>query len=138
VIIHFELDLNGMLKVTATEKGTGLAKTVTLDTRQQARALNLEEARRNVAQLVRADSPAPPPGAPAPEAQPDAPADLLTTAKDLRKRGEALLQKNLSPDDAEEIRLLIHSSAAAITERNWPALRERNDTLSDLVFYLED
>ena len=33
IVINFNLDLNGMLKVTATEKETGFKKTVTLDTR---------------------------------------------------------------------------------------------------------
>jgi len=51
------------------------------------------------------------------------------TAKDLRKRGEALLAKNLSPDDANEIRELIHQSAEAIKARNWSALSAKNDAL---------
>jgi hypothetical protein len=48
--------------------------------------------------------------------------DLLLTAKDLRKRGEALLEKNINPDDADEIRTLMHDSATAIKDRDWPAL----------------
>ena len=139
VVIHFDLDLNGMLKVTATEKKTGLAKTVTMDTRGK-QALNLEAARRNVASLV---------GGPVAgdEARKDEegasesseePQELLATAKDLRKRGEILLTKAPSDEDAEEIRALIHQSSEAIANRNWTALGEANDTLSDLIFYLED
>ncbi len=148
VVIHFQLDLNGMLQVTASEKSTSLARSVIMDTRRAHRALDLEEARRNVAALVApAESPSPEPGAAAdrapgaPLASPEehiAPEGLLATAKDLRKRGEILLQKNISPDDAEEIRALLHHSATAIASRDWTALRDKNDTLSDLIFYLED
>lgn len=142
VIIHFDLDLNGLLKVTATEKTTGLAKSVTLDTRGR-HTVNVEEARRNIASLI---------GQPeskdaAPTAEPagigadgvgETQDQLLTTAKDLRKRGEVLLQKNINAEDAEEIRNLIHQSAQAIRESDWQGLEQRNNTLSDLLFYLED
>jgi molecular chaperone DnaK len=142
VRVHFELDLNGLLKVTATEKATGLSKSVTMDTRSR-KVMDLEEARRNIAALVgevAAEVPATPvvdvdeAGSPA-AAEPE---ELLTTAKDLRKRGEALLQKNISPDDANEIRDLIHTSAGAIKDRDWAKLADSNDALSDLLFYLED
>jgi molecular chaperone DnaK len=147
IIIHFDLDLNGMLKVTATEKVTGMAKSVTLDTRGQ-HSVNLEEARRNIASLIgEPEAPAlsivEPGAVPAADADADedeAPseAELLNTAKDLRKRGEALLAKNLSEDDAKEFRELLHQTSAAITAKDWDKLEETNNTLSDLVFYLED
>jgi len=143
IVIHFDLDLNGMLKVTATEKVSGLAKSVTLDTRGQ-HIVNLDEARRNIAALVaEPDNAAVPDTTDAGEST-HAPADasdareLLNTAKDLRKRGDALLQKSLSPDDANEIRELIHQSAAAIKGSDWTTLSAKNDALSDLIFYLED
>jgi molecular chaperone DnaK len=143
IVINFDLDLNGMLKVTAREKVTGLVKSVTLDTRGQHN-VNLDEARRNIATLV-----GPPtasagddndaPGADETEsASDDDPPELLATAKDLRKRGDALLQKNLGEDDAKEIRELIHRSAVAIKESDWAALAATNDALADLLFYLED
>jgi len=66
------------------------------------------------------------------------PKELLNTAKDLRKRGEALLLKNLGGEDAEEVRELLRLSAAAIGASDWDTLQEKNDVLSDLLFYLED
>jgi molecular chaperone DnaK len=146
VVIHFELDLNGMLKVTAAEKNSSVAKSVTLDTRQAGGNVDLEEARRNVASLLSAtaeplsesdETDAVSPRL-APEAVDEDPDDLLLTAKDLRKRGEALLEKNINPDDAGEIRTLMHDCATAIKDRDWPALSRINDILSDLIFYLED
>ncbi|CAN5412560.1 molecular chaperone DnaK [soil metagenome] len=136
IVVHFELDLSGMLRVTATEKQTGLAKTVTMDTRG-VHVLDVDEARRNIASLLGSL------GEPGEETESDDDAgatsdQLLATAKDLRKRGEALLAKNVNDDDAREIRELIHGSAAAIAGRDWDLLAQANDTLSDLVFYLED
>jgi molecular chaperone DnaK len=131
VIIHFDLDLSGMLKVTATEKATGLVKTVTMDTRG-ARTLDLDQARRNIASLVGE------PEAALDVAELDSPdhASQLATAKDLRKRAEALLQKNISPDDAEELRHLLRGSAEAISTN--ADLTNLNEALADLLFYLED
>ena len=145
LIIHFDLDLNGILKVTATEKVTGLAKTVTMDTRGQ-HTLNLDEARRNIASLVDQAGSAAEPAALAtpdngdtlPESDEPASSEPLDTAKDLRKRAEALLQKNLSADDAAEIHQLLQQSAAAVTAGDWELLEQKNETLSDLLFYLED
>ena len=135
VVIHFDLDLNGMLKVTATEKATGLAKTVSLDTRG-GHSLDLDQARRNIAGLV--GEPANPSADGAEPVQDEA-ADhqaQLATAKDLRKRAEVLLQKNIGPEDAAELRKLLHASAESISQK--ADLTEVNDTLSDLIFYLED
>ncbi|MEO7083908.1 MAG: Hsp70 family protein [Gemmatimonadaceae bacterium] len=140
IVVHFALDLNGLLQVTATEKKSGLAKTVTLDTRA-AHAVNIDEARRNIASLLQQL-----PGSASDddldsgdESNDDEPPDrLLATAKDLRKRGEALLSKNINDDDAREIRDLIHATAAAIAASDLNALAGHNDALSDLVFYLED
>jgi molecular chaperone DnaK len=145
VVIKFELDLNGMLKVTALEKSTGLAKSVVMDTRGRG-VTQLDEAKRNVAALLeqvdkfsRTEQLPDQPQQTAPgETTADSPENLLTTAKDLRKRGEVLLEKNISPDDAEEIRRLIHECAGAIKERHWSDLAKRTEALSDLLFYLED
>ena len=132
IVIRFDLDLSGMLKVTATEKNTGLAKTVTMDTRG-AHVLDVDAARRNIDALVGT-----PDAAGEPEGGGESPDDLLASAKDLRKRGEALLAKNINADDATEIRDLIHQSTEAITNRDWAALAGHSETLSDLIFYLED
>ena len=143
VVVNFNLDLNGMLQVTATEKRTGKSKTVSMDTRKQGAHLNLDQARANIeallnsardiqdAQEVDGDS--------APETTPDdAPVELLATAKDLRKRSETLLKNHPAEGDAHEIRELIQQIGTAIKDRDWKSLAGKNDTLSDLLFYLED
>ncbi|MEN9974037.1 MAG: to molecular chaperone DnaK, partial [Verrucomicrobiota bacterium] len=52
IVISFGLDLNGMLKVTATEKNTGLTKTVTLDTHNLAAPVDLEASRLRISDLL--------------------------------------------------------------------------------------
>ena len=97
IVIHFDLDLNGMLKVIVTEKITGLAKSVTLDTHGQ-HIVNVDEARRNIAALVgEPDGAGVTGGMNRAEGAAEAiiettdTQELLKTAKDLRKRGESLL-----------------------------------------------
>ena len=142
LVIHYDLDVNGLLKVTATEKNTGMAKTVVLDTRG-AHALDVSEARRNIAALI-GNAPGEEPadsggdGEEGEEGEEAEAEDLLGTAKDLRKRAEALLPKNLDAADAQEIRNLVHAAANAIKARDWDVLAKNNEALGDLLFYLED
>jgi len=140
VVLHLELDLNGMLKTTATEKNTGLSKSVAMDLRGK-NIINFEEARKNVDDVLHASlsnsSPFPPKGER--DEEPDGSSqELVSAAKDLRKRAEILLTKNISSEDAQEINHSLHQSVQAIAERNWAELGKINNSLSDLLFYLED
>lgn len=137
VLIHFDLDLNGILKVTATEKMTGLAKTVTMDTHGK-QGIDMAAARKNIASLI-GDLESDPTGQDEGETELDSsPEELLTTAKDLKKRGEAFIEKRPDHEDSPAIRQIIHESAEAIAARNWITLDERSQALMDLLFYLED
>jgi molecular chaperone DnaK len=155
IIVQLEIDLSGILHVTATEKATGLAKSVTIDTAGHHR-LNLDAARTNLAALFEEEDALGLPdeaddagddtgddvgddadaGADAP-AGPSRP-ELLASAKSLRRRAEAVLAGQISPSDAAEIRALLDASSGAITRRDWAALQEADDKLSDVLFYLED
>ena len=137
ILINFNLDLNGMLKVTATEKETGFNKTVTLDTRGARSTLKLEEARKSIQPLIeeQVENKA------LEEESDTGPVDdhtLLGSAKDLRKRAEALLQSGVSEDDASEIRDLLKQSAEAVKMQDREKLSALNEQLSDIIFYLED
>lgn len=136
VLVGFNLDLNGMLKVTATEKITGFSKTVTLDTRGSRSTLDLEEARKNIYALVQGSPEAGTPSAE--EVESLVQQEALNTARDLRKRADALLATGIGADDAAEINDLLKQSAEAVAARDWEPLQTLNDTLSDLLFYLED
>jgi molecular chaperone DnaK len=170
IVVQFRIDLSGMLTVTATEKDTGLAKSVRIDTAGQNR-INLDAARTNLAALF-ADQDAldaenhPNPSWPHAEddeddddevASPDfdqeievehltpaashpaeAPASLLASAKSLRARAEALRKTDLADNDATTIRASLTAIPKAIEDRAWPHLETTLNTLSDLLFYLED
>lgn len=60
----------------------------------------------------------------------------MRTAKDLRRRAEAILATNISAEDASEVRRLLQESVEAVSKG--ADLTECNDSLSDLLFYLED
>ena len=160
VTICFALDLNGLLTATATEKATGLSRSVTLDTRGQHR-LNLDAARANLAALFaettdaedegddgedafeeESETESDNDGADDPSAVAEdggpAPAGLLASAKNLRQRAEALLGRGLAETDAEDIRRRLATVAEAIKNRSWAALQTDCDSLSDVLFYLED
>jgi molecular chaperone DnaK len=150
IIVQFEIDLNGLLNVTATEKSTGLAKSVTIDTAGHHR-INLDAARTNLAALFEEEdaleeeeeeeeNDLEPDNEEAEEEPSDSgdASDLLAAAKSLRRRAESLLARGLSDADTVEIRSLLETSSAAITHRDWPTLRECGDKLSDVLFYLED
>lgn len=147
LVVEFAIDLNGLLNVTATEKQTGLAKSVTIDTAGHHR-INLDAARTNLAALFEEEDALALPGedeeidwtpdAGAAPAGQEAPSGLLASAKSLRRRAEALLERGVSDSDATEIRRLLDTASAAITARSWAALQEADDKLSDVLFYLED
>jgi molecular chaperone DnaK len=149
VVVTFQIDLDGLLTVTALEKNSGLAKSVTIDTAGQHR-INLDAARANLAGIFNevdmeteyeeddfefAGQDSPPEPA---EARPD---DLLASARSLRRRANALLETHaseLSDTDSAGIRDELVAVSAAIRDRDWSALEAHLEKLSDLLFYLEE
>ncbi len=157
IIIQFHIDLNGLLTATATEKRTGLAKSVTIDTAGQHR-INLDAARTHLAALFdeqdagfdddddeESDDAEDHSGIPRPGEESattdEAPANsaaLLASAKSLRNRAGKLLDQGVAEADATAIRASLAAIPVAIDARDWDHLRATLDTLSDLLFYLED
>jgi molecular chaperone DnaK len=147
VVIEFQIDLNGMLKTTATEKITGLSKSLTIDTKGQHR-INLDAARINLAAIFEeepVDNDAedePTPDSPALQLPGPKPAtasrEILAVAKNLRQRATKALEGQISETDANSIRELLESISTAISNSQWESLRTHQDKLSDILFYLED
>ncbi len=152
IVVRFQIDLSGLLTVTAIEKNTGLTKSVTIDTAGQHR-INLDTARDNLAALFAEHEPAHPPlvafdpededddydDAEAIEVEtvPSSP-KLIASAKSLRTRAEKLLARGVADADAATIRAKLDGIPRTIETRDWTALEEELDALSDLLFYLED
>ncbi len=157
IIVQFHIDLNGLLTATATEKRTGLAKSVTIDTAGQHR-INLDAARTNLAALFEEQDAAFPDEdddfqdadiipwpsgetTAASASEVEAPANsaaLLASAKSLRNRAGKLLEQGVAEADAAAIRASLAAVPVAIDARDWDQLCTTLDTLSDLLFYLED
>jgi len=131
ILLNLELDLNGMLRVTATEKSTGLSKSVVMDTKATGTRLDLEHARRNVASLLEEAA------AEVVETGPAGGHELVGQAKQLRRRAENLLD-TAADEDAAELRDLLDKSRHAIAQADWRELSDLNDSLSDMLFYLEE
>jgi hypothetical protein len=67
-----------------------------------------------------------------------APSGLVATAKSLRRRSEALLERGVAEKDAANIRTQLDMLSIGIQQRNWAQVEKMTDALSDLLFYLED
>ncbi len=131
IVTQFDLDLDGLLRVTATEKATGLRASVTLDTRGTCDTLDLDAAAANL-RATTGDAP------PAPADATTLDPTLLATTRDLEKRARALLASGIDPEDATEIGLLLDQCATAERDADAPTLIEKSEILADLVYYLED
>jgi len=58
-------------------------------------------------------------------------------AKDLRMRANVLLD-DIDATDADELRALLAESQKAVADGDLPKLTQLNESLSDMLFYLED
>ena len=147
IVVQFRIDLSGLLTATATEKRTGLVKSVTIDTAGQHR-INLDTARGNLAALFEDHAPDRPrlvvldpedgDAESAETATVEESSILLASAKSLRGRAAKLLERGMAESDAAAVRASLAEIAPAIEARDWHALQDHLDALSDLLFYLED
>ncbi len=142
IVLNLDLDINGILKVTAIEKRTGLSKVVTMATKHIKPHLNIAEAQKNIASLLTDES----------EDEDTEVSDvdftsieggetekqpLLAKAKELRKRAEKLLG-SIGQEDAKDIRDLLDKSREAVNAQDIKLLADINTSLEDILFYLED
>jgi molecular chaperone DnaK len=145
ILCRMDLDLDGILRVTATEKRTGLAKHITIE--GATTALSEEEiarARRRTAELF------------GDEDEVDLDADdtvvegefteegdgrdqrvQISEARALLERSRRLLDK-MTAEDREEAIALHEQLEAAMSAQDWDQLREASTDLADLLFYVEE
>lgn len=130
--LKLKLDLNGILDVTAEELDTGLTKTVRMETSGETELFDINKAMKNISDV-------------AIETIDDTDEyfdttennETLTKAKSLRKRAESLIN-SLDKVDANEINDLLNLSRSFISSNDMTKLDEINESLSDMLFYLED
>ncbi len=138
IVVRLDLDLDGILKVTATERTTGLAQSVTIDNamerfRQRSRtnALNrldemFEDASEGSEAFLEHTFPAP-------SSVPSAHQPAL----DLIARAERILPA-ANDEDAAELSALIADLRSAIERDETSKIHGISTEIEDLIFYLED
>jgi len=142
IVVKLDLDLNGILKVTATERATGLARQVTIDNamerfrrRHRTDAVDrLEAVFRTSADPLALPAPASAGTSAPPEA---APSPALRSARDLVAKAERVLA-GANPEDAAELKALLVDLRSAIDRGSDAEVGPIAHEVEDLVFYLED
>jgi molecular chaperone DnaK len=152
IIVRFDLDLSGILKVTATERLTGLAKRVTIDNaierfrvRQRTDAVDRLEAifgtataRETPALTVAGgESESPSDAAFAFEELLAAPSPTVQAAGVLAEKAERALTRANS-EDAADLRALLTDLRSAIESGSEETIQRVSAEVEDLLFYLED
>ncbi len=148
ILVRFDLDLSGILKVTATERATGLAKHVVIDSaterfrkRQRSDAVDrLDAVMSTAAEAGSLALPAPGSGG-AEEAGAESVDPELRTALEaaeaMRTKAERVLP-SANDEDAEELRAMLEDLSTAVNAGSAERIRATLRELEDLVFYLED
>jgi molecular chaperone DnaK len=149
IVVRLDLDLNGILKVTATERATGLARQVTIDNamerfrkRHRTDAVDRLEAVFRTAEAEgedRGGAASAERGLPAPagEELPPVLRRVVQAAYDLIAKAERV-KAGANPDDAAELGALLTDLRAAVERRSEEDIRRVSTEVEDLVFYLED
>ncbi|HUT11986.1 MAG TPA: Hsp70 family protein [Thermoguttaceae bacterium] len=147
ILVRFDLDLDGILKVTANERATGRAKELVVDNAvSRFRRRNREDARNRLDSAFSSRSDSAPVQTAAEEVPvgPASDAELPTELNQAIAKSEELIAKSkqiapdAGPEDAEEIGQLIEKLRAAMDRRSQSEIEETTAKLEDLVFYLHD
>jgi molecular chaperone DnaK (HSP70) len=159
ILCRMDLDLDGILRVTVTEKRTGLAKQVTIEGATTAMSeSDMAQARRRMQELFGAEGAAVDfdeefdeeadaevidieardisPDAAAAEAERDRRVQI-SEARALLERSRRLLD-TMTPEDREEAIALHEQIEEALKTAQWQPLHAAMTTLADLLFYVEE
>ncbi len=122
IVLRFDLDLNGILKVTATEKATGLEKSIRIENAVGRMAGDeIAAARERLGALL---------GGEAGDSHRVAEARrLMARAREMREQ--------VGDEDREEIDQLIGQLTQAIDGGDEAAIDELTETLRDILYYLQ-
>ena len=146
ILVRFDLDLDGILKVSATERTTGRQKQLTIDNAvTRFRAKNREEAMARVAAAFAPAAACEPSDdrqqePPCETAEPDLPEEfrqMIARCEQLIVDGERIVP-GANREDAEEMQRLIDQLREAIDRQSQADMAEVMPKLEDIVFYLQD
>ena len=141
IVVRLDLDLNGILKVTATERRSGRAHSVTIDNAMERfrRRERLDAIERLDDVFANSEEPG---VAKAVEAEPED--DLQPSLREAIRAASALLAKAqkvlpaANNEDASELSTLLTDLKTALDRRAEQDITRVSAELEDLVFYLED
>ncbi len=123
IVMRFDLDLDGILKVTATEKATGLEKSIRIENAVGRMASDeIAVARERLGSMMGEEST---------NASPVFAQARELMAKAQRMRGE------IGDEDREEIDELLADLEKALESGDEQAVTEPMETLRDILYYLE-
>jgi molecular chaperone DnaK len=156
IVVQCDLNLDGMLKVSAKEKATGLSKQVTIENAlSRFEGAEIAEARERLDRLWEHSAPAGEAGfdeedgedeedhvddfSGMPELVPGPREGQRETvqARALLEKAERLLEK-VAPEDKVELERMLGAVRHAVTDRQWEKVTKACNELSDILFYLED
>lgn len=141
VQVKFDLDLSGILKVTAVERATGLARQVVIDS--AAERFRVQERSDAVDRLESVLATREPSEAPSPQATALG-AELASTLRQAIDSARAMARKaaailpTASAANAAELRDLLAELDQALDHQVEDEIRSVSRDVEDLVFYLED
>ncbi len=163
LVVQLDLTLDGILKVSAREKATGLQKHITIenalgrfsDEERHAASSRLEELWQQGFNEQFADSPEDDedegeespfvestgrnmaPVMPVLDAGPREGQREAVHARALLEKAERLREK-ATTDDQRDLDRLMEKVRVALNDRQWPIVQTAGDELADVLFYLED
>jgi molecular chaperone DnaK len=154
LVVQCDLNLDGMLKVSAKEKATSLQKQVTIENAlSRFEGSEVAEARERLDRLWEQSTPADAEGfeeadeddfdhddfSEMPELVPGPREGQRETvqARALLEKAERLLEK-VAPEDKVELERMLSAVRNAVTDRQWEQVTKACNELSDILFYLED
>jgi molecular chaperone DnaK len=158
LVVQLDLNLDGMLKVSAREKATGLQKQITIENalarfEREERDLARERLQRlwgeaeEVEQIeeieqieefaANADEPEEETGPPELLPGPREGQRETVQARALLEKAERLLG-NVPAEDRSEVERLMQRVQVAVTDRKWDQVTDASNELADVLFYLED
>jgi molecular chaperone DnaK (HSP70) len=130
ILLSLELDLNGILHISAKEKNTGLEKSIVIDNAiSRFEEAEMAEAKERIKEIFGESGE----GAVVVEQDTD---NHLVQARALIEKGERMLE-NASSEDREDIVNVIETINDAISNKDFAALKEPMEQLSDILYYLE-
>jgi molecular chaperone DnaK len=151
IVVQLDLTLDGMLKVAAREKATGLQKHVTIENalvhfERDERGLARERLNR-LWEAPDDNAAAPTPQGAAPDDDAEQVPQLVSGPREGQReavQARALIEKaerlveGLSKEDRSDIEKLMEQVRIALADRRWDTLTTASNELADLLFYVED